>query len=249
MRYYIITGTSSGLGEALAMNVISSNGKVFCISRRLNQKLKELANKMHAGFWYFEQDLTNVTEIPDLMNEIFSYVDKSTATEIVLINNAGIVEPVGPLGKFTVDEIKRHIEINLMVPVIMTNEFIRHSAEFDCLKTVLNISSGAAYNPYFGWSLYCTGKAGIDMLTRTVSLEKDYNNITILSIAPGVLDTGMQEKLRAVDVSDFPMKHKFVSLHEKNKLVKPDIAAADIIRFLESSPESGSITDLRKINQ
>ncbi len=247
MRYFIITGTSSGLGEALARKVISDHEKVFCISRRLNQSLKELADEMHEGLWYFEQDLTEVSGIPDLMNEVFSYIDKSLATEIVLINNAGVVEPVGPLGKFSIEDIKRHLEINLMVPIAMTNEFIRLSSGFQCLKTVINISSGAAYNPYFGWSLYCSSKAGLDMLTKTVGLEKEFNNIRILSVAPGVVDTGMQEKLRDVNETDFPMKQKFVRLHEDDKLVKPEIAAGNILKLLESNPETGSITDLRKI--
>jgi benzil reductase ((S)-benzoin forming) len=249
MRYFIITGTSSGLGEALAENAVRNHNKVFCISRRLNNRLKELGAEMHNGFWYFEQDLTDIDKIPALMNQIFSFIDPSTATEITLINNAGIVEPVGPLGKFSPEEIHQHITINLTAPVILSNEFIKESAKFTCRKNIVNISSGAAANPYYGWTLYCSTKAGLNMVTRTVGIEQSEteNPVRIISVAPGVLDTGMQEKIRQVDHKDFPMKHKFEKLFDEKKLVNPAKAAEGIFELLTSDFDTnGIITDLRK---
>lgn len=249
MRYFIITGASSGLGEALAKNCIINHDKVFCISRKVNKKLKVLANELHTGFWYFEQDLTVTSKIPGLLQEIFSYIDSSAVTDIILINNAGVVEPIKPLGKCNAEEITKHIEINLTVPVIFTNEFIKNSLQLDCNKTIINISSGAASNPYFGWTLYCSTKAGLDMMTQTVGLENEFNNVRVLSIAPGVLDTNMQDKLREVEEENFPMKHRFVKLFEEEKLIKPDVAAKNIFHLIQDPPLTGSITDLRKINQ
>lgn len=249
MRYFIITGTSSGLGEALAEHAVRNHNKVFCISRRLNTRLKELGAEMHNGFWYFEQDLTDISKIPTLMNHIFSFIDPATATEITLINNAGIVEPVGPLGKFSPEEIQQHITINLTAPVTLSNEFIRESAKFTCRKNIVNISSGAAANPYYGWTLYCSTKAGIDMITRTVGIEQSEveHPVRIMSVAPGVVDTAMQAKIRQVDPDDFPMKPKFEKLFNENKLVSPSTAAEGIFELLEADLNTnGMITDLRK---
>lgn len=249
MKYMIITGTSSGLGEAFARLAIEEKRKVFCISRTVNAELKELAELHKTGFWYFEQDLTEVEEIVPIMTEIFSYIDIKSATELVLINNAGTVEPVRPLNECTASEINNHLLVNLVAPFVLTSGFIRESEKFVCKKFVINITSGAASNPYYGWSLYCSSKAGLDMLTRTAALEqtgKEYP-VTTVSIAPGVLDTPMQAKVRNANSDDFPMKPKFELLYKENKLTPPLEAAAKILQMInEGSLSSGTIRDLRE---
>lgn len=248
MKYFIITGTSSGLGEALAEQVILQNHKVFCIARRMNDRLKELATEKRNGFWYFEQDLSNITEIPQLVNQIFSFIDPEVVEEINLINNAGVVAPVGPLGKLDAQGIEQHISINLTAPLALTNEFIRAAEHFTCRKNVVNITSGAAQHPYHGWSLYCSSKAGIDMLTQVTALEQQNSDypVRVLAIAPGVVNTPMQGYIRQVNAEDFPMKPKFETLHEQGKLTEPSEAAINILSFIESEkPASGAITDLR----
>jgi benzil reductase ((S)-benzoin forming) len=248
MKYFIITGAGSGLGEALAKQVIEEHHKVFCISRKINEKLKELASLHKTGFWYFEIDLTDSEKITSLMKEIFTYIDQDNAIEITLINNAGIVEPVKPLGTSNADEINEHIKINFTAPVILSNDFIRESERFNCKKNIVMISSGAASNPYYGWALYCSTKAALEMVTRTVALEqkdKAYP-VKIFAIAPGILDTKMQEKLRNSDLSDFPMRPKFEKLFDQGKLTPPEDAASGIFEMLKVDLlPNGSITDLR----
>ncbi len=250
MKYYIITGASKGLGEALAKKVISDQHKVFCISRKINNHLRDLASSHHAGFWYFEQDLTEYEKIPGLIHEIFTYIDPIKAEEITLINNAGVVDPVKALGKCSVKEIRDHININYTAPAILSNEFIKESQSFKCKKNIINISSGAATKPYYGWTMYCSSKAGLNMLTQTAGLEQssaDYP-VRIIAVAPGVIDTNMQEKIRNVDINDFPMKPRFTKLYEENKLVDPDQAARQILETLNhSSLINGSFNDLRDI--
>ncbi len=252
MKYYIITGASKGLGEALARNAITDQHKVFCISRKMNHNLRKLASSLHAGFWYFEQDLTEFEKLPSLVHEIFSFIDPLQADEITLINNAGVVEPVKPLGKSSAEEIKSHVNINYVAPAILSNEFIKESLDINCRKTIINISSGAAEKPYYGWSMYCSSKAALNMLTKAAGLEQgsiDYP-VRVIAIAPGVIDTSMQEKIRNVDIDDFPMKPRFKKLYEENKLVDPNIAAMQILETASSdSLVNGSFYDLRDITK
>lgn len=248
MKYYIITGTSSGLGEALAIKTIEAQHKLFCISRHVNEGLKQKANELRTGLWYYEQDLTRLELIPQLMQEIFSYINPSVVTEITLINNAGVVEPVKALGDCEVSEIAGHVNLNLGAAIVLINEFIKQSKSLQCKKHIINISSGAASNPYAGWSLYCSTKAGIDMITRTVALEQQENEfpVKILSIAPGIVDTPMQEKVRNANIEDFPMQPKFKNLHQEGKLTPPLEAATNILEMVaEMNLPNGSITDLR----
>ncbi len=249
MKYFIITGTSSGLGEALAKCVIEEQHKVFCISRRMNNSLKELASQNKTLLWYYEHDLNELNSIHVLMDEIFSCIDPEVAGEITLINNAGVVEPVKFLGNHSTEEITAHISINLTAPFILSNEFISKCERFHCKKNIINISSGAAHNAYAGWTLYCSTKAALDMLTRTIGLEQKNKDFPVraLSIAPGIVNTKMQEKLREATVKDFPMKQKFEELHQQNRLTAPGAAATGILQMVSDyTIKGGSIVDLRK---
>lgn len=248
MKYIIVTGASSGLGAEFARLAIEEGRKVFCISRNVNSELKELAEINKTGFWYFEQDLTFVENIPSMMTELFSFIDVNSATQLVLINNAGIIEPVKPLSKCTVAEISNHLQINLVAPFVLTSRFIAESEKFECKKSIINITSGASYNPYYGWSLYCSSKAGLDMMTRTCGLEQatEKNPVSTVSIAPGVLDTPMQAIVRDTDKDNFPMQPKFEKLYNDNKLTPPREAAAKILQMIdEENFTSGSVIDLR----
>lgn len=249
MKYFIITGTSSGLGEALATRVIEQKHKLFCISRRENKNLINLAKELDVDLWYLSFDLSKSIKIKSLMDDIFSGIDMFSATELVLINNAGIVEPIGPLGKFNVEEIQQHVSVNITAPIALSSEFIRRAGSLKIKKSIINISSGAASNPYYGWSLYCSTKAALDMFTKTVGLEQTglSNPVNIISIAPGVIDTPMQEKIREIEPEIFPMKPRFEKLYETNQLVEPFKAAFDILSLIDSMPvNTGEILDLRK---
>jgi benzil reductase ((S)-benzoin forming) len=186
------------------------------------------------------------------VHEIFSFIDPVQADEITLINNAGVVEPVKPLGKSNAEEIRSHININFVAPAILSNEFIKESSGINCKKTIINISSGAAEKPYYGWSMYCSSKAALNMLTQAVGLEQGSvdDPVKIIAIAPGVIDTSMQEKIRNVDLDDFPMKPRFTKLYDDNKLVDPIVAAKQILETASSdSLINGSFYDLRDITK
>src|SRR5439155_16557152 len=66
---------------------------------------------------------------------------------------------------------------------------------------IVNVSSGAAHRPLEGWSAYCTGKAGVAMVTRSVALETAGKGIRIFGFSPGTIDTEMQVKIRASGIN------------------------------------------------
>ena len=250
MNYYIVTGTSSGIGEALAMHLLRIEEKVFCISRMSNQKLTELAANTGGWLRYFAADLTETSKLPDLLTEIFSAIDPNDVTSLTLINNAGVLEPVGQSGTLNNRETEIHFTTNLLAPAILINSFIGLSANFNIPKTIINISSGAASNPYPGWSNYCASKAAIDMLTRTIGMEQRNlpNPVRIFSLAPGIVDTNMQKTIRGTSKEQFPLRAKFDRLYAENKLSRPDDVAQKIISLLSSNlPSTGEIVDLRNI--
>jgi benzil reductase ((S)-benzoin forming) len=99
---------------------------------------------------------------------------------------------------------------------------------------VLAISSGAARRPVEGWSAYCAGKAGLDMFVRSVNAEyasaAAERSVRAVALAPGVVDTGMQESIRS---ADFAQVQRFRDLKENNQLSNPDDVAVRIAAYLK----------------
>lgn len=250
MNYYIVTGTSSGIGEAIARKLIFDRHSVFCISRSLNESLVELASSVRSTPWYKEFDLAETSLIPGLMDEIFEKIKPEELSSIALINNAATLDPIGPAGSYTATDLSRHILVNLAAPMLLSSEFIRLTEGLNVSKSIVNIGTGAATTPYAGWGPYCSSKAGLEMFTRTTNLEQQQKQfpVRVLNIAPGVVDTPMQEKLRNVSLSDFPMKPRFEELYLENQLSRPAEVADKITNLIFGKiPAENGIIDLRKL--
>lgn len=250
MNICIITGVSSGIGSALARQLLEQNSTVIGISRTENQLLTQKYGSFEGRFKCFRFNLNHLSMIPKLMEDIFEFILIKNPVNIALVNNAGIIEPIGSSGNLDPALIEQSLATNLIAPSILSNEFIRHLRHTRIQKSIINISSGAAISPYAGWSNYCASKAGLDMLTRTISLEQktEADPVRIISVAPGIVDTGMQTKIRGTETSQFPMKDKFVNLYQNRLLSNPDDVATRLIPLIFSDhPASGSVIDLRNV--
>ncbi|BDD87979.1 short-chain dehydrogenase [Desulfofustis limnaeus] len=199
---------------------------------------------------YLTYDLEDTAGINGLVKRVKGAVDTATATRMALINNAGTVAPVQPVGRSSSAAVRAALHINLAAPMLLTSAFIEYTADLPVDRRILNISSGAARNPYVGWGAYCTTKAGLDMFTRCVGLEQKNmaNPVKIIAVAPGIVDTAMQESIRNTAEEDFPNRNRFIALHEKGLLTSPDAAAENILRlFLSEEIETGGIYDIRHV--
>lgn len=83
--------------------------------------------------------------------------------------------------------------------------------------------------------MYCAAKAGLDHFVRTLALEQKSEpfSFTAINIDPGVMDTAMQEGIRAAAKSDFPDVERFVQRKENGQLVAPDRVAKAVLRILD----------------
>jgi benzil reductase ((S)-benzoin forming) len=251
MNYYIITGASRGLGESFAKQLLQQGNALFCISRTKNKALIKQAKERGIFLEYITYDLQDTAGIDRLMKRVMDAADTATASRLALINNAGTVAPVKPVGRCPQTALVAALHLNLAAPMLLTSAFIDRTADLSIDRRVLNITSGAARNPYFGWASYCTTKAGLDMFTRCAGLEQrnQTNPVKIIAVAPGIVDTAMQEKIRNTDEADFPNLHKFIEIHEKNLLTSPDGAAEKILRFfLSEEIETGELYDIRNLS-
>nr|MBA3900918.1 SDR family NAD(P)-dependent oxidoreductase [Bacteroidota bacterium] len=166
---------------------------------------------------------------------------------ITLINNAGSLGKNTNIENVDAETINKTVALNTTAPIVLSALFIKNIKELKCSKKIINISSGAAKNPYSGWTMYCSTKAALDMMTRTIAKEQEElnNGLKIVSIYPGVVETAMQEKIRKTSASDFKNVGKFIELKEQNLLADPMDVACKIFTLDENNKfENGDITSL-----
>jgi benzil reductase ((S)-benzoin forming) len=248
MYHIIITGHSKGLGAGIATALLNEDNIIHGISRTENETLHKLATAKGCKLFFYPCDMSYSDTIPAVMQKVAQNIDKENTKGIFLVNNAGIIDPIGPVHSISPQDLELHLRINLLGPIFITREFIKLFQDWPVEKRVLNISSGSAVNPYYGWSAYCTGKAGLEMFARCLALEqeKKTNPVHTMSVAPGIIDTDMQTIIRATTEEQFIYKKKFVELKESGQLIAPNIAGKRIAQLL-FSPEfsNGKSVDIR----
>ena len=240
MKHALITGGSKGIGNGLALKFKAEGYKIWSFARSSNENLAE-ENQITC-------DLTNLKEAEDTFSQTLAKVLAESPQEIVLINNAGTLGTVDRLENNSVDSIDTAIRLNLTVPMALTATFIKKLEGADLKKEIINISSGAAASPYYGWSTYCSSKAAVDMFTQVVAKEQETASypVRILSIYPGIVDTNMQTEIRSRNKEQFELIEKFIESKEQDLLSSPAEAANAVYELLaDSSLKSGEITDVR----
>lgn len=225
MHYYYITGTSSGLGKALAEKILQQeNSIVIGISR--TQTIQ------HPHYIHFSMNLSDLNQ-----TQGFEFGLHDTAKKIVLINNAGATGEIRHAGELQNENIISTYHLNIVSPHLLINTFIHsfklHAAE----KIIVNVTSGAASSTYDGWTVYCATKAALDMMSLTLAkeFELDKNGFKIFSIAPNVMETNMQKQIRETDENAFSRKNKFVDLYDNNSLYDPKDVAEKYLHIIENA--------------
>jgi benzil reductase ((S)-benzoin forming) len=230
MNYYFITGTSRGIGKAIAELLLEDeNNFITGLSR----------NKIisHENYRHVSIDLGDLNSVKN-----FKFEQYSDANRVVLINNAGTLGKVGRMGKHRPDNIINSYNVNLLSPTILINSFINTYRDVKAEKIIINVSSGAGKHPIEAWGVYCASKAALDMLSRVIQEEQAVTGegFRIVSIAPGVVDTKMQEEIRSSSPDEFSRRNDFISYQAQGHLLDPGHAAS---RFIEI------ISNLTKINE
>ncbi len=239
---YIVTGTTRGLGRALARAVRERGKLLFTISR---------SPQVHEGRWHnYACDLRQPDQIQRAMADLMQAIGRERCHDILLINNAGVLSPIGPIENAADDRIEGHFAVNLQAPALLIAHFIRAAGRFSGRRRIINITSGAGENAYAGWAPYCAAKAALNMLTACVALEQSEQErpVSICAVAPGVVDTDMQLEIRRTSRAEFPKRKKFQELYASGRLAAPEQVAHLILDLDEGGLlASGALYDLRDV--
>lgn len=245
---YFITGSSKGIGRALAERLLSEGARVIGLARSRAPELNALAGGVPGRLEQHEIDLALPGAGAALLDSLLAGLDPAELETVTLINNAGMLAPMQPLAEAEGEALHTHLQLNLLAPMQLCSAFIRHTQAWATRKTIVNISSGAGKKPYPGWSAYCTAKAGIDMLTRCIAAEQALQPLPVeaVAIAPGVVDTQMQQQIREVPADRFPEVGRFIELKQSGGLFSAEEAAERILALLEKRRfVSGDVLDVR----
>jgi NAD(P)-dependent dehydrogenase (short-subunit alcohol dehydrogenase family) len=249
MHLFIITGTSRGIGAALAKALIGPQHSLLCISRSENPDLRTAAEACGCPFEYVSWDLSQTEEVGIQFNSWLENRDFSDLSSMTFVQNAGVLSPIQPIrGAWSSAEVQYNLAVNLQTPMVMAGIFAQQVQELDIPRRILNISSGAGRRPIAGWSAYCTAKAGLDMFSRCLATEQadQPHPIGVVSLAPGTVDTAMQEEIRGQDEATFPNLQRFLDLKSEGKLWSLEKVAKGIVDLLQD-PDFGEpvMQDLR----
>lgn len=241
---FLITGTTRGIGKALAAAALQQpDSFVVCLSRAAPHRKGNLQN--------VSIDLNHTSDIGPAFNRIdLKRLRTDALTRTILINNAGVLDPIAPIGDCDDTLLAENIQVNLTAPLILSRHFFQFSKSFPGRKWIVNITSGASHKPYYGWSAYGAAKAGLDMATRAMAMEfaRIDPAYVVCAVAPGTADTAMQEKIRTSTRQQFEQVDKFLELKSSGALYPPERVASALVRLLmEERFENGGRYDLREM--
>ena len=244
----ILTGASRGMGLAMAQQLLAAGHDLLCISRKTNDVLSGLASRQGVACEQWPHDLARPESAAAKLETWLSRRDGVALESVTLINNAGLLPRIAPLGDIPARDLSDALRVDLEAPMLLAGAFLRATAGWKAQRRILNISSGMGRSPMASQAAYCAAKAGMDHFTRCVALEEAGrpNGAKICSLAPGVIDTDMQVHLRGADGNRFPDLDTFIGLKDKGVLDTPQSAAQKVLAYL-ARPDFGSnpVADVR----
>lgn len=237
----LVTGASRGLGLAMTEQLLAAGHRVLAIARR-SPPID------HAALTVWNADLADPVPLAARLQAWLGALDPAGVSAVTLIHNAGVVSALAPLADGDAADLSNALRVGLEAPLVLSAAFLHATAGWAAPRRLLLISSGLGRRAMAGSASYCAAKAGMDHLARAVALEEAArpNGARVVSLAPGIIDTDMQQQLRSADPAAFPERARFVGFHASGQLDSPAAAAAKVLAFL-ARPDFGSepVTDVR----
>jgi NAD(P)-dependent dehydrogenase (short-subunit alcohol dehydrogenase family) len=204
----VITGASRGIGAAAA-TAMAAEGASLLLLARSGDGITSLATRLRKEGAKAEAmtcDVASWSQVEAAITharDLFGRID-------VLVNNAGVIAPIGPLAAADPKAWAQAADINFKGVFHGLRAVLPHMRAQGS-GVIVNLGSGAAHNPLEGWSHYCAAKAATAMLTRCAHLENRGRGIRVYSLSPGTVATDMQRTIKASGIN--PVSQMDFSAH------------------------------------
>ena len=220
-KHILITGGGTGIGRALAERFAKKGWLVTIVGRRLNL-LQEVAQENPDKITSITADVGKIQDRQKIVNEAKGTLD-------LLVHNAAVLGPVGPILDQNPENWRTHMATNVEGPLFLTQALLPNLVQN---SRVIHISSGAAHQGIPGWGMYCTSKAALYMLGQLLKDELAQRNIWFGSVRPGIVDTPMQEEIRTLNPENFPRVEQFRQYKETGALVTSELVTQYFEHFI-----------------
>lgn len=220
----VVTGASTGLGAGMVEAFAAEGVRVGACARR----------EPGVGDVRASVDITD----SDALDSFCARVAEELGPIDLWVNNAGIIEPIVPLVDADPDEFAENVRINVSGSFNGVRAYLRHRRDQGRGGVLVNISSGVATYPLAGWGAYCASKAALDMLTQVARLEAEGTGLRVYAIAPGMVDTQMQEQIRATPPERMPDVDRFVQAKQEGRFNDPRWVAENVLAVARGELQS-----------
>jgi benzil reductase ((S)-benzoin forming) len=225
-RTAVITGASRGLGAGLA-RAFARQGMRLGLCARQRPELGFASDAAALCEALDVRDPAALAGFTERVAQRFGAID-------LWINNAGLLEPIAPLRSAPSASVAELMQVNVLGVFHGTRAFVEHlharrRSDPSASGVLINVSSGAARNAYAGWSAYCASKAAVDRMTECVQLEEGEHGLRAHSVAPGVIDTDMQARIRRSAPADFPALPRFLEMAREGRFSSTDFVAQHML--------------------
>lgn len=215
----LIAGASRGIGAAAA-RAYAAAGAHLVLASRSWQRCEALAGELRGQGAQALAVACDVADFDQVQDAVAAALGRFGRLDVV-VNNAGVIEPIAPLLDGDPAAWAQSVRINLigayhvlraaLPPMVAAGQGV-----------AINVSSGAAHQALEGWSAYCSGKAGLARLTEAAALETADSGVRVIGFRPGVVDTDMQGAIRASGINP-------VSKLRREDLAPPEEPAAMLV--------------------
>ncbi len=231
----LITGATSGIGEATAIQFAKQDYNLIITGRR-NNRLKELADKLQEDYRVKVKtlcfDVRNQKEVEQAIHSL----SEDWKSINILVNNAGLASGLDPIQNGSIDDWDKMIDTNVkgllyisrsVIPLMIANKN----------GHIVNIGSIAGKEVYANGNVYCASKRAVDAITKSMRIDLLKEGIKVSSISPGLVDTEFSEVRFHGDSKRAAEVYKgYEPLHAKD--------IAETIWFVATRPPHVNINDI-----
>jgi len=230
----VITGASSGIGEAIAYSLSEEGAKVVLGARRSDRltKVAEKINNQNSGTAIaLQTDVTNRDEV----NQLIDKAKSITGNIDILVNNAGVML-LGPMAERPVDEWRQMMEVNVMGVLYCIKaalpSFIEQKSGY-----IVNISSVSGRRVTSTGAVYSGTKFALNAITDGLRQELTDHGVRIVSIEPGLVATELPDH-----IGDDEIRERLTNMENFTKLTSEDIAES--VRYAVTQPDHVNVNEI-----
>jgi NAD(P)-dependent dehydrogenase (short-subunit alcohol dehydrogenase family) len=240
----LVTGAGRGIGRAVALGLASAGADLALLARSQPEldEVAEHAKALGARAVVVPTDLANQPAVAAAI----AYLQKEYGVIDILINNAAVVQPMGPTVDIDAAEWAAAVTVNLVSPVHLTLALLP-----DMLRRkwgrIVNVTakSAAAPSQLIGGNAYTTSKAALEAHTLNLAAELADTGVTVNAFRPGIVDTAIHDWVRSQPTERIGegLRNQFIKFKESGMLITPERSADALLARL-GSDTTGQIRDV-----